>query len=244
MPGSRSARSRQRASDPGRALAGHLSRWVGEWPPPGSGLHVIGDPARSQPTWDGTVRPLQGVSDPLSTVIAVPPETVGDVRAVLARGMAGRMAGPHLGTALGEVLGLRGAVFGTGVFRWSHLPAPIPDVGTWIPSQDGRLPDWLAPFNGPRLVAWDRRGRYLAGVGIKAHDPFGREIAVVTAPAARGRGLARGLVVTAARRILADGAVPTYLHQPSNTASARVADASGFPDRGWRVHGLWGGRPV
>ncbi len=33
--------------------------------------------------------------------------------------------------------------------------------------------------------------------------------------------------------------MPTYLHAPDNTASARVADASGFVDQGWKVHGLW-----
>jgi len=46
-------------------------------------------------------------------------------------------------------------------------------------------------------------------------------------------------VATAARRILDEGGVPTYLHQPSNMASARVADAVGFRDRDWTVHGLW-----
>jgi predicted GNAT family acetyltransferase len=42
-------------------------------------------------------------------------------------------------------------------------------------------------------------------------------------------------VVTAARRVLADGRVPTYLHDLRNHASAHVAEASGFPDRGWRL---------
>jgi predicted GNAT family acetyltransferase len=97
----------------------------------------------------------------------------------------------------------------------------------------------LAPFNGPRLVAFDDDGRPIAGVGIKVHDRFGRELAVVTDEGARGRGLARRLVATAARRVLADGAVPTYLHAPDNAASARVAEAVGFADRGWTVHGLW-----
>jgi len=33
--------------------------------------------------------------------------------------------------------------------------------------------------------------------------------------------------------------VPTYLHDPANLASARVADAAGFPDRGWAVFGAF-----
>ena len=79
----------------------------------------------------------------------------------------------------------------------------------------------------------------MAGVGIKVHDPHGQELSVVTDEAARGLGYARRLVATAARRVLADGSVPTYLHAPDNTASARVAEAVGFADRGWKVYGLW-----
>ena len=62
---------------------------------------------------------------------------------------------------------------------------------------------------------------------------------MVTELAARGRGLARRLVAQAARRVLEEGAVPTYLHETANVASARVADAAGFPDRGWRAYGVY-----
>jgi predicted GNAT family acetyltransferase len=80
---------------------------------------------------------------------------------------------------------------------------------------------------------------YVAGVGLKRHDDAGREIAVGTEEAARGRGLARRLVAQAARRVLDEGAVPTYLHAPDNIASAKAADAAGFPDRGWSVIGFF-----
>lgn len=56
-----------------------------------------------------------------------------------------------------------------------------------------------------------------------------------------GGGLARRLVAQAARRVLAEGAVPTYLHSRQNTASARVAEAAGFPDRGWLSFGVYPG---
>lgn len=196
---------------------------------------MVGHATREQPAWDGTPRLLQGVGDGVGTVIAVPPATLADVQQVIGTDLAD----PGLGARLGEVLELEDVVFGTGVFRWTHLPAPLPAEGTWVTDDNSRLPAWLAPFNGRRLLALDRRGGYLGGAGIKMHDDWGHEIAVVTAPAARGRGIARRLATTAARRILAEGAVPTYLHQASNVASARVADAAGFPDRGWRVHGLW-----
>ena len=79
---------------------------------------------------------------------------------------------------------------------------------------------------------------YLAGVGIKRHDQYGHELSVGTEPEARGRGLARRLVAQAARRVLDEGAVPTYQHAFDNVASARVAQAAGFPDRGWTSMGV------
>jgi GNAT superfamily N-acetyltransferase len=217
------------------ALTAHLRAWAGAWPPR-PGVTIVGDPARERPTWDGAVRPLQGVGDGTGTVLAVPPSAVDAVRAVV----GSDLADPGLGARLAPLLGMGSAVFGTGVFRWSHLPAALPPVGVPIAPDDQRMPAWLRPFNGPVLVVMDSRGGYVAGLGTKVHDRWGREIAIVTTPQARGQGLGRRLVVTSARRTLASGGVPTYLHARDNTASARVADAAGFPDRGWRVHGLWG----
>ena len=82
-------------------------------------------------------------------------------------------------------------------------------------------------------------GNYGAGVGLKKHDRFGHEISVGTEPALRGRGIARLLVATATRQILAGSAIATYLHDETNYASAKVADAAGFPDLGWKILGLW-----
>jgi predicted GNAT family acetyltransferase len=97
----------------------------------------------------------------------------------------------------------------------------------------------LRPFGGEVLVVLDPDdGGYLAGVGIKRHDGYGHELSVGTAPQARGQGLARKLVAQAARRVLDEGAVPTYLHALDNEASARVAEAAGFPDQGWTCFGV------
>jgi hypothetical protein len=46
-------------------------------------------------------------------------------------------------------------------------------------------------------------------------------------------------VTQAARALLDAGIVATYLHDPANVASARVAEAAGFPDLGWRVLGMF-----
>jgi GNAT superfamily N-acetyltransferase len=120
------------------------------------------------------------------------------------------------------------------VFRWTTEPALLEPLGEWRPADDPALPEWLRPFGGDVLAIFDDAGAYLAGVGLKRHDELVREIAVGTEPAARGKGLARRLVATAAVAVLESGRVPTYLHDVTNHASARVADAAGFPDRGWR----------
>jgi GNAT superfamily N-acetyltransferase len=169
-------------------------------------------------------------------MIAVPPNAVDAVTQALAAGLERA----DLGNELGEVLGVGPAAFGAGVFRTTTTIDPdLTDLGVWFDHQTDDLPEWLAPFNGRRLVAFDDDGAVLGSVGIKVHDEFGQEISVVTEEAARGTGIARRLVATAARRILADGSVPTYLHAPDNVASALVAEAVGFADRGWLVYGLW-----
>ena len=219
-----------------RRLERHLGSWVGAWPPPGPGVHVVGDAARLEPTWDGSVRRMQGVSNGSGAVISVPPSAVDAVTEAMAAGLDRE----GVGNELGEILGVGPAAFGAGVFRTTTRVDPnLTDLGVWFDRQTDDLPEWLAPFNGRRLVAFDDDGAVLGSIGIKVHDEFGQEISVVTEEAARGTGIARRLVATAARRIVADGAIPTYLHAQDNTASARVADAVGFADQGWLVYGLW-----
>lgn len=213
-------------------LVTHLQTWLGAWPPRGR-LTVVGSPAREQPAWDGMVKRFLGVSDPHGAVLSVPPRMVEPLRA-----LGDDMDAPGYGAALAEALGEPHRQLSRGIFRWSTEPAPLEDAGVWLPRSDPRLPRWLQPFNGDVLVALDD-DEYVAGVGIKRHDQAGWELAVVTEPRARGHGLARRLVAQAARATLAAGAIPTYLHDIGNAASARAATAAGFPDRGWSFHGLW-----
>jgi len=119
------------------------------------------------------------------------------------------------------------------VFRWCTDPTPLDDVGVWLDRDDPAVPDRLRTFSGRVLVARDAGGNVVSGVGVKRHDSIGHELAVVTTPAARGRGLAAGLVAQAARSILSQNAIPTYLHLATNTASAHVAELAGFKDTGW-----------
>lgn len=214
-------------------LAEHLRGWVGGWPP-ARVLDVVANPRRALPGWDGTVSPVVGVVDAAGrAVLGVDPALAPPVEAFA----AAEQDVDALIKALPGLLRRRG-VAGRGVFRWSTTPAPLADAGVWLPFDDARVPEWLRPFGGDVLVTLDG-DTYVAGVGVKRHDPCGHELAVGTEEAARGRGLARRLVAQAARRVLDEGAVPTYLHAPDNVASAKAADAAGFPDLGWSVVGFW-----
>jgi GNAT superfamily N-acetyltransferase len=213
-------------------LVEHLRSWVGAWPPQRH-LQVVANPSRALPGWDGQVAPVAGVvTGEGDAVVGVAPSIAGAASDVAAAGDLDALL-----AAIPRLVGRRG-IAGRGVFRWTTVPADLPDVGVWIPYDDPRVPEWLRPFGGEVLVVLDGDS-YVAGVGIKKHDAAGNEISVGTEEAARGRGLARRLVAQAARRILADGAVPTYLHAPDNIASAKAADAAGFPDLGWQVIGFF-----
>jgi GNAT superfamily N-acetyltransferase len=223
-------------------LSAHLHSWLGYWPAPPGEVVVVGSPMRVGPGWDGRTRPFIGVASPEGMVLSVPPGTEPVLRRL---GLSRRqlMSVPHggdagLGEEIGRAVGLAGGRLGRGCFRWTMRPADLEDAGEWLPTRDPRVPSWLHPFNGDVLIAWDEEGNYGAGVGRKQHDRWGHELAVVTEEALRGRGIARRLVAQAARRVLADGAVPTYLHDFDNRASAHVADAAGFPDRGWQFLAL------
>ena len=216
-------------------LTSHLRTWLGAWPPPPGRIVVVGSQARVRPGWDGMVHPVLGVSSgDGGAVVSGAPEVAQAVGAVGAD-----VALAEVGNRIGRALGRPHARLWPGAFRWSDRPAELPDAGVWVDTEDPRVPEWLRPFNGGVLVAFED-GRYAAGVGVKRHDEFGHELSVGTEPAAQGRGLARRLVAQAARRVVADGAVPTYLHAFDNVASAKVAEAAGFPDRGWRVLGMGG----
>jgi GNAT superfamily N-acetyltransferase len=219
-------------------LDAHLRTWMGAWPPERA-LVVTSAPGRTEPGWDGAVHAVVGVASPDGAVLSVPPHVVDAVAAVADDLDGLRAAGP----ALGEALGWPEARLFDGVFRWSTEPASLDDAGEWVAVDDPRVPDWLRPFGGEVLMALDETsGAYIAGVGIKVHDEFGQELAVVTEEAAQGKGLARRLVAQAARAVIERGAVPTYLHADSNVRSAKVAVAAGFPDRGWRILGAGGRR--
>lgn len=217
-----------------RRLTTFLRSRLGAWPPSQS-LELVPWPIRDDPGWDGKSLPMVGIESPLGTVISYSPTRLPQAASIDPVRLE-----DELGTADGymtipELLGKPEMHFGRGVFRYLDRPANLPEIGEWVQRDDPRLPDWLRPFNGDVLVAWGPEGEYAAGVGLKQHNEHGHEISVGTDPAHRGQGLARKLVAQAARHIWREGAIPIYLHGDRNAASKRVADQSGFPDRGWHI---------
>ncbi|MEV0230447.1 GNAT family N-acetyltransferase [Nonomuraea sp. NPDC050786] len=219
---------------PEHRLTEHLVRRLGAWPPDRE-FDIVGEPGRARPGWDGRLHPVLGVATPERGVLSVPPQHADPImRRYLALGNVAALL-PQLPDLVGHPE--RG--WFTAVYRWTANPAPLPEPGVWVSAADPEVPAWLRVFGGDVLVARDpETGAHLAGVGVKRHDSYGHELAVVTVPEARGRGLARGLVAQAARRVLDEGAMPTYMHAFGNQASAAVAAAAGFPSHGWTAYGL------
>jgi len=207
----------------------HLQRRLGAWPPQAA-IEVVEDQGRVSTGWDGQPHPFLGVGSSDGLVLSVAPGKGRQVEAAVAGLPVG---GAAFLDALTHVVGERDRPVVQTVFRWCTDPAPLDDVGVWLDRDDPTVPDWLRPFSGRVLVARDAGGNVLSGVGVKRHDSIGHELAVVTTSAARGRGLAAALVAQAARSILSQDALPTYLHLATNTASAHVAERAGFEDTGW-----------
>lgn len=218
-------------------LAMYLRASLGTWPPRQE-LDVIVWPERDRPGWDGYSWPGLGIESPDGAVLSFSPQVVADSEAIDNHVFSTALNAPDPAMAMSTALGQPHLTFSRSTFRWSERPATLPEVGEWVSRDDPRIPAWLQAFNGDVLVAWDYEGRATGGVGRKIHNQYGHELAVAIESAQRGRGLARTLVAQAARRTLSEGAIPLYFHTPENIASARVADAAGFPNRGWHVIGL------
>lgn len=210
-----------------------LVAWLGDWPDKDR-LTVVGTPIRLRPGWDGLVHEIVGVADgDGGGVLSVPPDAEETVREVV-------HSWDEMRTRLPAAMGRQGARVYAGKFRWTVEPADLADAGEWVSYEDSRVPEWLKPFGGKALIAFDGSGAYAAGVGVKRHNAAGMEISVGTEEAHRGKGLASRLVAQAARWILAQGAVPIYLHDPANVGSDKTALKAGFADDGWRIVGMAG----
>lgn len=211
----------------------HFIQWLGAVPQPNRAQLIVTS-LRDEPGWDGKVRPIQGVTGPEGTVLAVSPAFADLFAGVDLVSLFREAGAPDAHDRLQAMLGVP-VGFGMPTFRWAERAAEGPEIGEWVNADDGRIPDWLRPFNGGVLATFDADDAYQAGVGLKRHNAIAREISVGTDPEHRGQGYATQLVAQAARRIIDEGGVPIYQHGGGNDASGRVADLAGIPDRGWHM---------
>ncbi len=212
-------------------LARHLGNWLGA-APAGEEIRVVTSRFREEPGWDGVIRPFVGVTTDQGGVISVAERLLEPTTTAVAIGGLTELVG-----RLPEITGARGAQLREGIFRYQQALLVHESWGRWVEPTDPAVPAWLRPFNGEVLMAFDGDS-YVAGVGRKRHDDFGQELAVVTESTHRQRGFARQLIAQAAQRVFDEGAIATYLHRPDNLGSAKVAEATGFFDRGWRILSL------
>ena len=139
-------------------LHSHLVSWLGAWPPAPRGVTVVAYEPRTRPGWDGHFHSVVGVATEEAALLSVPP--------AVADAVAGLVRQQDLETDLGALRsGIARAMesqgrLGRGRFRWSDSPTQTPDVGDWTPTDDDRVPEWLKPFNGDVLIAWDDNGQY------------------------------------------------------------------------------------
>jgi GNAT superfamily N-acetyltransferase len=209
-----------------------LREYLGEWIEGTDAISIVASPLRDQKGWDGSIRPVVGVIDQNGAgVLSLSPYLAEKVTIRIGRS-----------TILKDEMPLVASILGAreffGVFRWSTQIATFEDIGEWIDADHPIVPEWLKPFGHRVLMAFDEDRSYIGGVGIKHHLEYGREIAVVVEERAAGRQIARRLVSKAAQEILDDSKVPIYLHAEANVASAKVAEAVGFKDVGWKIIGM------
>ncbi len=216
----------------------HLRQWLGVWPPDGTAsTQLVISEERLRPGWDGRVRPVQGITGPEGTVLSVSPELANVFARVDIEALVVDLFREDASFLLTRRLGVP-VTSGMAVFRWSEAAPETEEIGEFVQADDPRLPEWLRPFNGGVVAAFDG-DEYMAGVGLKLHDDIAREISVGTDPDYRGQGLATLLVAQAARWVIAEGGVPIYQHGDDNVGSAKVAEAAGFPDRDWHSIGIY-----
>ena len=209
----------------------HLREQLGAWPP-SQPVEAATSAMRTTPGWNGAVLPFFAVTSPVGTVISVPPDQLDEARGLLGNG-GDQLDMARLARVARRATGRPGRL-APHVLRWpEEFSYEGRDVGVWMAADDPRLPEWLRKY-GDVLVVLDH-DVVVASAARKRHDQWGHELMADTLAAYRGQGYARDMMAKLARRVLAEGALPTTVHRPDNAASIRVNEALGFLDRGFRT---------
>lgn len=207
-----------------------LRTTLGTWPPVPRTVTISTSPSRVAPGWDGRVRPFSGVRTPDGAVVSVPADLVDRARRLITDDATITPGLRELGLVRDEVT--------PWTMRWvtdDRGLADLEPLGQWVAPDHPAVPQWVAPFPGEVLAAFDDDGAYLGVVALKPVAATAVEISVGTDERSRGLGIARRLVATAARAQLEEGLAVLYVHAVDNDASAKVAEAVGLTDRGWQL---------
>jgi GNAT superfamily N-acetyltransferase len=98
---------------------------------------------------------------------------------------------------------------------------------------------WLRDYL-PTTLFFEEHGRFVAYAFFQTLDETGYVRNMVVEPSARGRGIARAVMLELRRRFVAAGCVQWCLNvKPNNSAAIRVYESSGlraaYHSRAWRV---------
>jgi hypothetical protein len=118
-------------------LTRFLRAWLGAWPPTGE-LEVVVWSGRDTPGWDGDTWPGLGVESPHGTVLSLSPRLGLDPASVDVEAVSAALRSPEPTTALGAALARPELRAYRSTFRWSGQPAPLPDIGEWLPHDAAR----------------------------------------------------------------------------------------------------------
>ncbi|MEE1931207.1 GNAT family N-acetyltransferase [Streptomyces sp. TRM 70351] len=225
-----------------RALWEDLARVPVSFPPPG-GVHVVVSPdSELCPTgWLGVVALGE------SAIATVPTESAAErVRGALARlSVEAVVDGTSIQTVLPVARALGPAALSyvspvgfrpveSGALLAEQLPASHPDLRrlekTAGEGDAGEAA--LDEITSPAFVVREH-GQVVAAAGYRAWPSRTAHIGVLTAPTARGRGMARVTGSATVTHALAAGLLPQWRARPP--ASRRVAAALGFEELGFQL---------
>jgi GNAT superfamily N-acetyltransferase len=209
------------------------------------GVWIVPTEARRRPEWHGWVLPLYGLA-PAGTgacVLSCLPELAG----ALERATRDLPAGAQSfdGAWLAAVRAVAGTIAGA---EWSRRVIYVADAATFRPHgvdpsvrverlEPAAHPDlWLSrAFDGPCFVIRDGSGGIAAWAGVKRKSDDAWEIAAVTEPPYRGRGLATVLTARATAEILDQGRLALWVADIDNVLSRRLVERLGFEIYGEQV---------
>jgi RimJ/RimL family protein N-acetyltransferase len=205
-----------------------------------SGVTLCAPALRAGPRWMGWIIPFTCLAldrvTPGAGIISITPTYYHDLKRALGDGAL------HLLSS--DSSGLRPFArvhFPQGTTRVDRVlqcavddfrPAPTIFPIQQLPENDPQMGWFRMHFDGPIFVARDDYGSIAAWAAIKCKSDDVWEMAVVTEARYRNRGLARSVVGQATTLTFDAGKTPLYLHDITNSASAKVCASLGYQHYG------------